>query len=553
MNVRLLNSEDAFSFIDTNEFQSIFKGFTDIYNSIIKNQNYKFSDNSASYLYLKKGDIFLIEEKSGSSRFKIDETIIREKEENSYSFYANKSGYFGIDNGVLKILDPLVTDSDKFNLYFILIPVGVNFYFLEKLLQTYINNETDYLTPCKLLVKEGLKPVPSVDASIEWKVAFMDHPPLLNNGKIDYKSYSKYLEVEKGSVLAEKFKMKPGIPGVDVYGNTIAVSKAKDIPFNIGENIIEDKSDDDKILYIASETGVLEVTDSLISVSKTLIINSDISFSTGNIKFSADVHINGNIKSMFTVECGGDLLVDGSIENGATVICEGNVTVTKGIIGNDTKLKIIKNLSAEYIQDCNIRIEGDLTVLNSIYHSSVFSGGFLIVKGERVRGSSHGSIVGGQISSMKGIKVHSVGSIASKAHLICGFDVELRKKLLHLKEAIPVIRSKIIKLQSNLGIDISKSADQLGRLSHFEKERLKSKLKELKGYILQKDELEDMMEEMSDKVYSKDVESLKITIEKFILEDTKITIGTYKKDIKDKGLFSVYSVINGEIVMLSTS
>lgn len=557
MNVRIINNEDTFSIIDVHEFQAIFSNIADIYNSIIKDQNSdnKLNSSLTGSIYLNKGDIFLIEDKSASSGsgFKIDETVSRDKDENTYSYYANKNGYIGLEKGVLKVLDPVISDSSNLKLFFILLPTETNLNYVKNLLRTYTTEEIDFSKPCKVLVREGQKPIFPVDASLIWKVDFMNHPPLLNSGKIDYKSYSKFVEVGKGSVLAEKVKPKPGIPGVDVFGKKLPVPKAKDIVLDVIENVIVDESDEEKIKYIADETGILEVTDFSITVNKTLIINSDISFSTGNIKFSADVHINGNIKSKFSVECGGDLLINGSIENGAIVNCAGNVTVTKGIIGHDTSVRVNKNLYTEYIQDCNIRVEGNLTVLNSIYHSNVFSGGFLIVKGERVRGGSHGSIVGGQITSMKGIKAHSVGSIASKSHLISGFDIELKKKLLHLKEAIPVIRNKIIKLQNNLDIDISKSSDQLIHLTHFEKERLKNRLNELKSYILQKDELEKMLEEMSDKVYSKDIESQKITIEKFVLEDTKITIGNYSKVVKEKGLFSIYSVINNEIVGLSMS
>lgn len=62
-----------------------------------------------------------------------------------------------------------------------------------------------------------------------------------------------------------------------------------------------------------------------------LIISSDVDVSTGNIKFSGDVIVNGDVKESLTIKAGGMVEVKGSVYN-ARVVAGSNVVIHKNLI-----------------------------------------------------------------------------------------------------------------------------------------------------------------------------------------------------------------------------
>lgn len=546
MDFKILNSSNTFSSIEYRKLILTLKSYTNLFMAAMEDWDLS---NDIKVLYLIKGDAFLIE-CSTKAHFTFNESVHIENESGQLTYYANESGYLLLENGILKIQYPCIPDKYLLKLYLIYLPVINNTDSLKTVISRNSNENIDFSKPTKILLKEGKAPKEPIDAHIEWKVDTVEHPPMLENGKIDYRSYSRFKEIKKGTILAEKILMAQGLPGANIYGDIIEVQNAEDVVFYIGENIEIDRSQNGKEVYIAGATGLLEASYDSLSISKVLRIDSDIGFETGNVEFSGDIEINGNVKSMFSVTCGGNLKIMGSVENGATIQCRGSAEILKGIIGNETKVNILKDLHVEYIQDCKIRIGGDIVVINSIYNSYVFSKGYLTVKGQNFTSNSHGSIVGGAVSSMKGMDLHSVGSIASETRLVCGIDLDLKKVLTQLEETIPLLNSKIIKIQNNLGVDIVHNSLDVLTLTKARKEQLKKKLKELKGYIVERDKIKSRIEKIQKEVYSKDLEALRIEINNFVLEDTIITIGDYSKTIKEKESIVIFSLCEDEIVKI---
>jgi uncharacterized protein len=376
----------------------------------------------------------------------------------------------------------------------------------------------------------------------------MDRPPILEDGSVDYKSYSKFIEIQKGEKIAIKKTIQEGVPGVDVYGNILEVTKPYDIDIVVGEDVIINDSVDGIETYIASQTGILQYSENSISIMTTLKINSDICLATGNINFSRDIEIVGNVKSMFSVNCGGDLHLQGNIENGSHIKCKGSLTVTEGIIGPNTTIEVGNDLYAEYIQDCNINVGGSIHILNSVYHSYIFAKKYITVEGQRNKSKTHGSVVGGTLNSLLGINIDSVGSLGSGAKLVCGIDLQLKSYFSKLKETILVINSKIIKLQNNLGININNAGNEIGKLSTKERENLKIKLFELKQLIVKKNKMDSIRKKIENNIENKDLESIKIVINKFILDETQISIGKYSLTLKNSEKNVYFSLLKERVI-----
>lgn len=542
MKFKVLYKNDDFSLIEENELNNLLKITTNGYYKVLQD---KPNNNSYKSIFLNKGDIFLIENREIKT-YKIDSTIDVEYDSGSILYISLIDGYLGYKDNKLKILSPYYTETNNIKEYFIYLPANTNLNSIKRILNEKDISIPDLKNSYKFLIREGIPPIAPINAVIKWNFDNMHRPPLLKNGKIDYRSFCNYIEVKKGEVIAEKTVMVPGTPGENIYGDIIRVPEGEDIEIILGDNVYIKKVAG-KEFYIAKETGILEKDSNYISLNTVLKINSDIGYETGNINYSGDVEIFGNINSLFSVNCGGNLSIKGSVENGGIIRCAKSVTIRRGIIGFETKIDIKGDLITEFIQDCKIRVHGDITVLNSIYNSEVFSSGFITVQGQRLHGKEHGSIVGGIIGSMKGMELHSVGSIASRTKLVCGIDLDLIKEMTKLKETLPLFNMRIIKLQRTLGLDLTHYTEDLSHLSKVEKEILKKKLLEIKLFIKKKEEISNIIIEMKERVRLKDYSLLKIIISDFILEGTKITIGDYHRDIRESEYNLSYFLKNNQI------
>lgn len=543
MSIKLLNKSGSFSPVKKRDLDYNLEQIYIAYKAVVENNEVTGLTSLDRSLYINRDEIFLIEVVGfeALSQLKTDQNIIRERDSDRYLYYSTIEGYLAIKDGVLTILSPVITDAFRLKQFFIYLPVEVNLHVIQDDINRYLEGfNQDLNGSCKILIREAVEPENPVDAYLEWITVMEDHPPIFDNGQIDYKSWNRYLEVKKDDVIVIKHLKKEGSPGVDVLGNTIPVSPPNDVDLTIDEHIrIEEQ--EGLLLYRANCTGLLLVDRKSISIKELLHIRSDVDHRTGHIHFSRDIEVDGNIKSGFSIKCGGNLHIKGIVEGGVLIDVKGDLHISKGILGGDTVVRVGGELHVEFIQDSYVRADGDITVLNSIYHAKVFSGSYCSVLGKKIRFSNHGSIVGGHVSSMKGMRLHSVGALASRSEISCGFDMELKAKVSQLKEVLPVLVTSIIKMQKSLNLN------RIKHMNHLERELYKTELITLKKMITQKDKLEKRVEEMSERVVNRDLNDITIDIEHFILEDNKVSIGDSYIFIKEKKTKIRYRLIDNVI------
>jgi uncharacterized protein (DUF342 family) len=203
---------------------------------------------------------------------------------------------------------------------------------------------------------------------------------------IDYKNVKYFQMVKKGQVLCEIEKEQEGVPGINVLGEAIPASKGKKplVPQGKNTSLNEDESQ-----LIADCDGIVKFV-STIQINEMMHINKDVDFSTGNIDFSGDVTIDGDVSHGFSVKCGGNLIVKGVVE-GSVVEATGNVMVAKGIYGSETgSVKVGGDLRCNYIENAKIELQGDLTV-DYIIDSKINCNGNIFLSGNKE------VIVGGEI------------------------------------------------------------------------------------------------------------------------------------------------------------
>lgn len=543
MSIKLLNNKDSFSPIKLKDLEYTLDRVYKVYNLISNDLEIKDYLPLERSVYTKTDEIFLVEMVGfdSLSQLKSDKSITRQRDSDRYIYYANTDGYLALKYNTLTILEPQISDEMKLKSFFIYLPIEVNISYLHSIINNRITTAFSELHEGKkILIHKALDPVEPIDASLQWFFELPEYPPLLESGKIDYKNWNRYLEVKENDLIVEKRLLKEGVAGVDVWGDPILVASAKDLTITAGEHIrIEEKEGHE--LYIAECAGILSIEGDTVSVIECLVINSDVDYNTGNINFSGDVEIKGDVKAGFTVNCGGLLNISGSVESGVVLRCKRDAYIKRGITGHETRVFVEGNLEVEFIQDSYVRVFGDLTVINSIYHAVVFCGGFCSVMGKRIKRSNHGSVVGGELSSIKGFKLHSVGALASVTAIYCGIDKELIKKVSQLKEVLAVLTTKIIKLQHSLHLE------SIGGMNKIEKKLLKEKLLELKELNSQKHMLEIKIRDVESRCYSNELSNVEISIDKFILADSKVCIGETCLFIKEKKSQITYRWNNGVI------
>lgn len=433
-------------------------------------------------------------------QFAIDGTVAQNRVENRLEYTARKDGYLiTLSTGKLSIIDPFSTDTDKMRLTFHCLPVWWD---TDALVNTLLRisvqkvhpdikyvsvSKNDLKTiiasekPASIVLRYGKEPVRAQDSILTMLVKNDLKPHERNDGSMDYKEQSRFQYIKEGTVLAEKIKSVPGVPGVNVIGERINIDPPVDRVLEAGKNISQ-KEVNGKIIYTASSDGILNLKDHFFEILDILKIAADIGPQIGNIHSEKDVIVNGNVLGGFTVECHGTLVIDGSIENGATIIGDRNALIRQGVFGEKTKVFIKGDAEIGFIQDSIVHVEGNLHVKKFIYNSRVYCGGKLTVDGSGLDSSAKGCVMGGVVTAMQNMVLMSAGCEGENTTLFCGVNPEIETKVHSLKEKATVLNKKAASIRSSIHFDLSAPdiKERLQNLSSIEKEKVKKLLLVLK-------------------------------------------------------------------------
>ncbi|WP_300379597.1 flagellar assembly protein A [Clostridium sp.] len=187
-----------------------------------------------------------------------------------------------------------------------------------KLLKDDINLE-------KVLIAKGIKVIQPIED--ELKMLFIgerDRKTNENSIKIDYRNINYITSVKGNEVLAEIIKGKNGIDGMNVFSEIIPSKPKKNVNYTAGQGckIVDDK-------FISTIAGKPSFNKTSIWIEPIYVLNKDVTISTGNINFSANVEINGKVTEGMKVSSGGTLSINGGAFNS-----EIKANKTTKILGN---------------------------------------------------------------------------------------------------------------------------------------------------------------------------------------------------------------------------
>lgn len=182
-----------------------------------------------------------------------------------------------------------------------------------------------------ILVAKGIKAVNDTDDVVDFKFDINDTKMFAEDktGTVDFKSIGFVEAIEKGNIMAIKTPGEDGKDGINIYGKVVKKKTGSRIKLEVGQgcHIREDN------IVVAEKSGKPNFMNKRFSVVDVHEVSSDVDLNTGNIKFTGDIIIHGNIKEGMLIESGNDVTALMNMEN-SKIDAKGNVTVAQNIISS---------------------------------------------------------------------------------------------------------------------------------------------------------------------------------------------------------------------------
>ncbi len=262
-----------------------------------------------------------------------------------------------------------------------------------------------------------------------------------SDGAEGMKELHLFDNIEPERIIARIYHPKKGEEGMSAIGAPIKAKEGKPCNVTLGDGLTT-KAVEGYDEVRSSTSGYLEKKGDAISIKEELIVNGDVDFSIGNIRFINRIRVKGNVGTGFTVRAEGDLQVDGSL--GAQSKLEsvsGSVTV-KGFCVN-AEIRAKEDISVSTLQECVLQssriklqksaIQCELRAATGVYADSA-------------------SVVAGKVLSAHGINVKEAGNdVGVKTEFLILPASEISKSFDDLQNRIVQHEQAAALLKAHLG------------------------------------------------------------------------------------------------------
>lgn len=233
-----------------------------------------------------------------------------------------------------------------------------------------------------LQIAAGTPAEPGINGHVEYYFTPPEiKPQLTHDDRVNYYELGQIISINSGQVLAIRQPATPGIPGINIMGESIKAvpGRIANFSYTKGARINGDE-------LIADYDGALTWLNDKIGVSKLLIIPGDVDFSVGNIRHPGKIIIKGYVREGFTVIADDDIEIKGGIDGARVVSNGGSITVHGGIIGQGKSLvKAVGNIEARFIQEANVEAGANIVINEYILRSTIIAHDSVLVQGIKGR------------------------------------------------------------------------------------------------------------------------------------------------------------------------
>lgn len=343
---------------------------------------------------------------------------------------------------------------------------GVRFGMLEenvkKVLEEKIYNTVIVIARCKEVVN-------GKDAQIKFESECDTslRPKTRRDGSADFREVHTFTEVSEGQVIARKIPATPGKAGRKVTGELIPSIPGKDVDLPQGKNttLVEDG-----LALAASKTGILRTEVALLTVCEQLVIPKDIDYSIGNVKFSGDLIVKGNVKPGFIVEAEGNIEIQGIVESATVKSRSGVVTINKGILGKgDAHIFAKSKIETLFAQETKMETEGVISVMKHCLNCNCVCSIF-----EATQPQSN--LVGGKVKASNYVHATQIGNQKGADTRILLFDLKKGEAQEKLKE-YKALKEKVLTSLNPVKKQVSAKAAIFKKAGNLITDRQKAEMK----------------------------------------------------------------------------
>ncbi|MEM1485279.1 FapA family protein [Oscillospiraceae bacterium PP1C4] len=358
-------------------------------------------------------------------------------------------------------------------------------------------------------------------------------PRSREDGSVDFKHLNIFCNVLENDTICTISEPTLAVDGVDIYGNVIKGRDGKPAVAPQGQNTAVSE---DGLRLEAKCCGNLRFEKGQFHVDEVLRIDGSVNNAFGNIEFSGDVIVEGDVCEGYHITAGKNVTVKGTVE-GASISAQGDIILSKGINGmNRGILSAGKDVRGKFFENCTVNAKGSVYA-ESIMNCTVQAEDKIVVKGKR------GVIVGGTYMALNLIEARTVGAESNVATLIClGATPDTLKMSASLEREIVNLQQEIDSATKDIQY-LEKEA-KLRPLSGARKEMFNQRKKQQLVGMMKQNAAKKKYDLLINEIES--TKSCRLSC-RYIYPPTKIAIGNVSMVIKELEINQYYYYEDSEI------
>ena len=392
---------------------------------------------------------------------------------------------------------------------------------------------------CDIPIAEGVTPQKGEDAQIEFSFQPEIAPGTMIEGieRMDFKERGMIHMVKTGDLLAVKTPVKPGVDGVDVFGEPIPAENGEDKALKPAGNV---RVSEDGLTFTAEIDGMgTLIGKDRLAVFTNYVVPGDVDYSTGNLSMDGTLDIKGWIRSGFAVNASADIRVSGGIED-ANVEAGNNIYVNGGILGSgERKIKAGGDLTARFLENAVIQADGDVVIHGDALRSTVFANGSVLIT------EGKGRIRGGSIYAMQKIEANEIGSEFGVRTVVgVGPDLKIRKRIADIKRRLSGIKRATAQIHMASAAEFKKSSKKTIQDKKTPTTDMGDKLR--RERVIMENRLAKYKEELAQILSKVDEQRVTVKTKRAVFFGTIVVMRGYAYHVKDDVMGKVKFVWNEE-------
>lgn len=315
------------------------------------------------------------------------------------------------------------------------ITIGINETALEVLRATAPPGKTS-----NGVVACGMLPVRGDNGRLEYAITTQEKQPEQKDEgvseekrQVDFRSVQQFINVEPEQEIGRILPPTAGTPGRTVRNAPVAAEPGTPLQVKLGQNVRYASEHPDAL--IAETNGRVKFDGESIQVVEEYVVDGDVDFNIGNIRFNGFVEIRGDVLDGFQISASKGLKITGNV-GACRLISHGDIEFCGMDGAGKGSVLCGGSLRANFIHDANIECWGNMTVTVELLNSSV-----------RCRGTLEcGLFAGGECVILGGMSAKRLGApSAVKTRVMAGISYQDLERLRELMELAEDVQNSLLK------------------------------------------------------------------------------------------------------------